>query len=78
MYLNGTDVYCTADNRRLVYDFSMKAFKPAKKHLLTPAMKAKRLAFAKQLKTGMKQGIVKLFSWINPQPSNLHGENDST
>ena len=48
LILKGTDVYRTIINRRLVYDFNLKAFKSAKKPRLTPAMKAKRLAFAKQ------------------------------
>ena len=46
--LKGTGVYRTTVSRRLVHDFNLKAFKSAKKPRLTPAMKAKRLAFAKQ------------------------------
>ena len=46
----GTDVYWTTVCRHLVDDFNLKAFKPAKKPCLTPAMKAKRLAFAKHYK----------------------------
>ena len=34
-------------SRRLRFDFGLKSQKPAKKHLLTKKMKAKRLEFAK-------------------------------
>ena len=48
LLLKGTDVHRTTVGRRLVHDFNLKAFKPAKKPRLTTAVKAKRLAFAKQ------------------------------
>ena len=45
---HGTDVSCKTVKRRLTKDFGLKAFKPAKKPRLTPAMKLKRLNFAKK------------------------------
>ena len=45
---HGTDVSCKTVKRRLTKDFGLKAFKPAKKTRLTPAMKLKRLNFAKK------------------------------
>ena len=44
----GADISRRTVNRRLVIDFGLKARKPAKKPRLTPAMKAKRLGFAKK------------------------------
>ena len=44
----GMDVSRRTVSRRLVDDFSLKARKPAKKPRLTPAMKVKRLGFAKK------------------------------
>ena len=48
LLLKSTNVCCTIASRRLVHDFNLKAFKPGKKPCLSPAIKAKRLAFAKQ------------------------------
>ena len=45
---HGTDVSCKTVKRRLTKDFGLKVFKPAKKPRLTPAMKLKRLNFAKK------------------------------
>ena len=45
---HGTHVSCKTVKRRLTKDFGLKAFKPAKKPYLTPAMKLKRLNFAKK------------------------------
>ena len=45
---HGTDVSCKAVKRRLTKDFGLKAFKPVKKPCLTPAMKLKKLNFAKK------------------------------
>ena len=44
----GMDVSGRTVSRRLVDDFGLKARKPAKKPRLTPAMKVKRLGFAKK------------------------------
>ena len=44
----GADISRRTVSRRLVIDFGLKARKPAKKLRLTPAMKAKRLGFAKK------------------------------
>ena len=44
----GADISQRTVSRRLVIDFGLKARKPAKKPRLTPAMKAKRLGFAKK------------------------------
>ena len=44
----GADISQRTVNRRLVIDFGLKVRKPAKKSRLTPAMKAKRLGFAKK------------------------------
>ena len=44
----GVDISQRTASRRLVIDFGLKARKPAKKPRLTPAMKAKRLGFAKK------------------------------
>ena len=44
----GADISRRTVSRRLVIDFGLKARKPAKKPRLTPAMKAKRLGFAKK------------------------------
>ena len=48
LLLKSSDVHHTTTSRHLVYDFNLKAFKPAKKPCITPALKTKRLAFAKQ------------------------------
>ena len=45
---HGADVSCKTVKRRLTKDFGLKTFKPAKKSRLTPAMKLKRLNFAKK------------------------------
>ena len=45
---HGTDVSSKTVKRRLTKDFGLKAFKPAKKKRLTPAMKLKRLNFVKK------------------------------
>ena len=44
----GADISGRTVSRRLVIVFGLKAYKPAKKPRLTPAMKAKRLGFAKE------------------------------
>ena len=44
----GTDVSSRTVSRRLLNDFDLKSCKPARKPHLTPAMKVKRLAFAKK------------------------------
>jgi len=44
----GADVSRRTVSRRLVDDFGLKAYKPAKKPRITPAMKVKRLGFAKK------------------------------
>ena len=45
---HSTDVSSKTVKRRLTKDFGLKTFKPAKKPHLTPAMKLKRLNFAKK------------------------------
>ena len=47
LILKGPDVHCTTVNKHLVHKSNLKAFKCEKTHL-TPAMKIKRLAYAKQ------------------------------
>ena len=44
----GTDVHITTVSRRLRFNFGLKSYKPARKPRLTPLMKSKRLAFAKE------------------------------
>ena len=44
----GTEISRRTVSRRLVDDFGLKAYKPARKPCLTQAMKNKRLAFAKK------------------------------
>ena len=51
----GTEISRRTVSRRLVDDFGLKAYKPARKPRLTQAMKNKRLAFAKKHATRTKQ-----------------------
>ena len=65
----GADISRRTLSRRLVIDFDLKARKPAKKPRLTPAMKAKRLGFAKRhAKWTIQQGS-KCFFLMNLQYS---------
>ena len=60
---NGVDVSWRTVSRRLVNDFGLKSRKPAKKTRLTPAMKAKCLAFVKKhVNWTIQQGHHVLFS----------------
>ena len=60
-----TEISRTTVSRRLVHDFGLKANKPARKPCLTPAMKNKRLAFAKKHATWTKKQRSQDCFWTN-------------
>ena len=67
----GADMSRRTVSRRLFIDFGLKARKPAKKPRLTPAMKAKRLGFAKKHAKWTIQQWKQVFFLMNLQYSSL-------
>ena len=67
----GADISRGAVSWRLVIDFGLKARKPARKPRLTPAMKTKRLGFAKKHAKLTMQQWQQVFFLMNLQSSSL-------
>ena len=66
LLLKGTDVHRTTVRKLLVHDFNLKAFEPVKRSCLAPAMKPKRLAFAKQYEARWNKVFFSYESTIQP------------
>ena len=68
---NGTDVSIKTAKRRKAKDFGLKAFKPATKSRLTPAMKLQRIQFEQQHVNWTSDQWSRVLFVINSVYSNL-------